>query len=166
LKKTFKLLILLLLTTLTSCDFGFNASDYDFDTHAEYYAPISKLKVFISAKGYVPKDQDLGDQNVAIIQTKIISDIKSDTLTINSSGQKIFSIFINKESQLLQDTSDYPQAIINALTKLQITDYSKEEIDELAEAILSISYGPKGHFLNGQTKLIRVDTVYYTTKYR
>ena len=159
--QTFLILTFSILT-LNSCDFDLYASNYDFYTHAEYFAPKSKLKAFIVAKGYVPKGQDLGDQDAAVIQTKIIFDKKSDTVFINSSGRKVFNIFVNNEPQVFQDTSNYPQAIVNGLAKLEIANYSKEEIDELALAILCVGYGPKGHFLKGQTKLIQVDTVYYT----
>ena len=163
-KHVFNLLNFFLLVGLYSCEIDFYASNYYFETHAEYYAPQSHLKALIDANGYVPKGEDLGDQKAAVINTKIAIDNRSDTIFVESSGQEVFRVFINRQLQHFSDAGNYSTIIMNCLKELDINTYSKDEIDELALAILCTGYGPKGHFLEGQTKLIQVDTVFYTTR--
>jgi len=150
-----------------SCVSDFWASNYDFTTHAVYFAPTLHAKAFVLTKGFVPKGEDLGDINAAIIQTKIVFDNKpTDTIFIATNGLKVSQAQVSGQVLLIADSTDYAATMANCARHILITKSVSTEFKELADAILSTATGPKGTYFKGQAKSIIVDTVFIRTNDR
>lgn len=161
------LLLALILSSLSGCDFGMRASNYDFETTAIYTAPKSNATAIVLTKGYVPKGDDLGDWKECIVIAKVtFSEKPNNKLKITSNGVTISGIEINDKNIPVFDSSNYSETLIDCAKRIEILKVSETEMKELAEAILATGSGPKGTYLKGQTKVIVVDTVRYTTKAR
>jgi len=164
-KKAF--LVTSLLFSICSCDIEMWASNYDFETTAIYIAPQSSATAVVLTKGYVPKGADLGDEDKCLIDARIsFSDKPTDRIKISSNGRKVFSALINDKPVLIKDSTDYTSVLLDCSKQIGVIKIYPVELEEFGRVILSTGYGPKGTVLKGQSKIILVDTVRYSTKER
>jgi hypothetical protein len=150
-----KQLFILIVIIFIGCDDRFN-----FETVAIYHAVKSDLKVDLSAKGYVLIGDDLGE---GLVKGSITSSHFSDTLYFQTKATELIALKYNNAPLEIINPTDITKSLIHSFNSIGNTNYNKQEIKELGEAIQLTGYGPKATYMTGQTKLIKVIKVDFTT---
>lgn len=148
-----KNLISTLLIILMGCN-----SEYEFETIASYKAEQSNLSTHLTVVGKVLSGEDLGE---GLADGFITSEKFSDTIHFQTTPTKVLTLKY-KNIEMINQNSFAP-TLLQCLNQMGYIDYNKEELEELGKIVRAATYGPKGTFLKGQTKLIKVQDVTYKT---
>lgn len=149
-------LVLIIAVAYISCGDG----SYDFKTVATYQATASSLNVALTAVGHVYPNEDLGD---GFVKAKISSSKFSDTIYLQSRAEILTSLNYKNDTIAIKKPYDIAVSLMHCLDTIGYSDYDILELIEFSEAIQSTAYGPKGTYLKGQTKYIKVQQVDYKT---
>ena len=149
-----KILSILAIALITSC--GTTLTGYDFHTTAIYQASNSNLQVDLVSTGHVPPGEDV--ENGQATGTITGSTLK-DTIFFQTGPTHLTDLTYKKEKIEIKDPTNISGTISACLDKIGYLDYDKQELQEFGRVIQATTYGPKGTFLDGQTKLIKVISV-------
>jgi hypothetical protein len=142
------------LSVIVGC--GNTLTGYDFETTASYSAIKSDFKVNLHVIGHVSAGEDLGtgDLKGIIIFTKT-----ADTIYFESHSITLTLLKYEGNPQEIIDSTNFAKTLIALFESTGHKDYDRNEIEEMEKIIKAATYGPKGTYLEGQTKLIKVENV-------
>ena len=155
-KKNIQLLILFV---LTGC--GTTLTGYEFKTTASYVAINSNFKVNVIVQGRVPANEDLGDGDVS---GTIVFNEPFDTIYFQTHSTTLTNIKYKGLPFEITDSTNFTKTFIALFEIIGFRGYNQNEIDEIEKIIKATTYGPKGTYLEGQTKIIKVDKVEFERK--
>ncbi|MBU1720567.1 MAG: hypothetical protein KKA07_16000 [Bacteroidetes bacterium] len=146
--KTNKTILFFIAAILTACT-GTTLSGYDFETMATYTAPESDVSVSLTATGHVNAGEDTGDGKS---EGFLICNRLADTVRFKANTTQFTSF-------LLQGESYNTLSLANLFEINGYQDFDRDEVNELEQVILASACGPKGTYMEGQTKKVKVDKV-------
>ena len=153
-KKMKRILTSLTLLIFISC--GTTLTGYDFKTNATYIAVKSNFKVHLIAQGHVPAGEDLGKGDLTGL---IIFGNSTDTIYFQTHYISLTNINYKGNPPEIIDSANFVKTFSELFEKTGNTDYDSNEMEEIEKIIKATADGPKGTYLNGQTKLIKVEKV-------
>jgi len=156
-KWLFNLTITLVL--LAGC--GTTLTGYNFITNAEYSGVKTDMKIKLRADGSVPAGHDLGN---GISKGTIIFNHSSDTIWFRAHSTGLMETEFRHEKLDSRNKETFIIILKRYFELAGFKNYKDDELKEMVEVIKAASYGPKGTFVQGQTKYIKVDTVGFDRK--
>ncbi len=154
-----KKLLYLLFLLVSSC--ATTLTGYHFETIAVYQASISKLRIDLTATGYVRAGEDVGEGQVI---GAITSSEFTDTLCFHITHSQLIELKYGSENIEIAKPEDISGVFMSSFDKIGYKEYNQQEMKELENVIIATTYGPKGTYLENQTDFINVISVEFKRK--
>ena len=148
-----------ILFALCGCS-GTTLSGYEFETSAVYVAERSGITLEINAKGHVEPGADIGTGST---EGRMKID-KNFEISFKTDSSKLTEIIFRGKKKEIADPQNYMKSFIFCFEELVFSGYVTDEIEEMEKVIKGCEGGPKSTYMEGQTKLLKVEKTEFVRK--
>jgi hypothetical protein len=133
---------------------GTTLTGYDFETSAVYVAEKSGITLELHAQGAVAPGEDLGTGDVA---GTIRMRNAADTISFKTTAGKLTELACGSGKARIASPDRTAASFTTCLESIGYAGVDAAEMDELEKVIDGAAAGPKGTYMKGQTRHLRVE---------
>jgi hypothetical protein len=134
---------------------GTTLTGYDFETSAVYVADKSGITLELHAKGAVAPGEDVGTGDV--VGTIRLRTSAADAISFETTAGKLTELVCRSGKARIASPDGAAASFTACLGSMGYSGVDAAEMEELVKVIEGAAAGPKGTYMKGQTRHLRVE---------